>query len=348
MSTVLIHPPFDGVPSGGHTYNRHLLQQAQTNGYPLRSLPCSVDQAIDSDAQRIHVAPDEWVLVDSLLAFETRCLANLPGSVTPGLLLHYLPSTNPQLDAASRDELRRCEDRVIGTMRTVIATGRNMQALLQKRYRDTLVGLCEPGVSSVFAPPVTVDRKPNNEINLLTVANYTPAKGYEHLLKILARLQDRNWHWYWVGEDLTYPRHSEALLTTAQRFGIAQRIHRPRVPDQAALADLMKTMDIFIAASQYESYGMALAESLASGLAAVTTQVGEAVRMIEQGRNGFYVPVGDYDTFTRYLQQLLENPQQLQAFKAAARATQARTWAQTLDDFASACAQVGVSVGLVS
>ncbi len=339
MSTLLIHPPFDGPPSGGHTYNRCIIEQAEHRGYPLQSVPLSTNCFTSSNLGNISRTPDQLVIIDSLLAFSPEQLPNLPHTARLGLLLHYLPSTNPQIDEKGRTASRRLENRVIDSMQFIICTGKTMRELLQHRYPDKLIRLCEPGVSSVFKT-TTIEKpsaKSGVEIQLITVANYVPAKGYEFLLEILNNLQDRNWQWYWVGEDVTDPPHSETLLSRVDHLGLAKRIFRPQVPNQAALAKLMAKMDIFLSASYFESYGMAMAEAVASGLAVITTQVGEASRLIDHGRNGFLVPLGQCDVYTQHLAELIDAPERLAAIKSKVRETRSRTWAQSFDDFASTC-----------
>ena len=348
MSTLLIHPPFDGPPSGGHTYNHCIIEQAGQTGYPLQPVPVSPDRFTTSNLRNISQAPDALILIDSLLAFTPGHFPNWPQTARLGLLLHYLPSANPQLDEIRRIESRRIEDRVITAMQLIICTGESMQELLQRRYPDKTVRLCEPGVSSVFNTACfeIPGAKPGSEIQLITVANYVPAKGYEFLLKILTDLQDRNWQWHWVGEDITQPPHSETLLAQVNRLGLDNRIHRPVIANQGALAELMAKTDIMLSASHFESYGMAIAEAVASGLAVISTQVGEASRLIDQGQNGYVVPLGKYDVYTQLLAGLIDRPERLATFKSKARAMPTRTWAHSFDDFALAC-QVGKKMGAV-
>jgi glycosyltransferase involved in cell wall biosynthesis len=64
-------------------------------------------------------------------------------------------------------------------------------------------------------------------------------------------------------------------------------------PSYSELPAAYNSFDIFVQTSLYESFGLALIEAMACGLPVVTTSVGIAQEIIEDGKNGFIVPVGD-------------------------------------------------------
>ncbi|MCK7574561.1 MAG: glycosyltransferase [Chromatiales bacterium] len=64
-------------------------------------------------------------------------------------------------------------------------------------------------------------------------------------------------------------------------------------------------MDVFVSASLFESYGMALAEAVAAGLPTVTTDVGEAARIVRHQKTGLVAPVGEPEQYLVLLRQLL-------------------------------------------
>ncbi len=76
-----------------------------------------------------------------------------------------------------------------------------------------------------------------------------------------------------------------AMRRRAEERGVASRVHFAGVVDDAA--PLYAASDMFIFPSLYESYGMVVAEALASGLPVLATPVGCAADLVTDGVNGY-------------------------------------------------------------
>lgn len=85
--------------------------------------------------------------------------------------------------------------------------------------------------------------------------------------------------------------------------------------------DLLRCFDLFVLNSHTEGLSYALLEAMASGLPVVATAVGAAVRLVQQGRQGFLVNSGDTVALAMTLRTLLENPAMLQPMGEEARKT---------------------------
>ncbi len=339
MRITFIHPPYDATPSGGNTYNKQIIEQAQRVDYPLVSLPLLARQFEMGLVNQFGVDKPDLILWDSLLILELKALPEVSQHTQQALLLHYLPSTNPLLDELAQSIARQKENRIISHADFLITTGQTLQQQLENRYPEKLVRLCEPGIDPVFLK--LHSNVPQGEtgggMNLLTVANWVPAKGYLDLVEILSLLRDRKWTWHWVGDDRIDTDHTQLVLSKADHLGLADRIQIHRILHGRRLAELMNTIDIFVSASHFESYGMALAEAAAKGLPIITTRVGESARLIQQGQSGYIVPVGDLNALANRLAELMDNPDRLASFKQRAQANQPRTWTQAFSDFKLAC-----------
>ena len=80
-------------------------------------------------------------------------------------------------------------------------------------------------------------------------------------------------------------------------------------------------MDVLVAPSIWpENRPFVVHEALASGVPAVVSAAGGMVEGIEHGVTGLVVPPGDPAALQAALQDLVDNPQQLHAFRAALRA----------------------------
>ena len=77
--------------------------------------------------------------------------------------------------------------------------------------------------------------------------------------------------------------------------------------------------DIFIHTSEVEGFPNSIMEAMAVGLPVVTTKVGDVNFLIEDGNEGFAVPLDDFDEFYERLNYLIKNEAQRLRMGAAAR-----------------------------
>ena len=92
------------------------------------------------------------------------------------------------------------------------------------------------------------------------------------------------------------------LRDLARELGIASRTIflgiRRDVPD------LLPGLDVACLSSVYEGVPITLIEAMAAGLPVVATDCGSVRDMVEDGEQGFVVPVGDVENFADRLQRL--------------------------------------------
>jgi glycosyltransferase involved in cell wall biosynthesis len=71
---------------------------------------------------------------------------------------------------------------------------------------------------------------------------------------------------------------------------------------------LLCAMDVFVSASETESFGLVIAEAMAAGTAVVATETEGAKEVIENQKTGILVPIGDVNRIANAIITLLENP----------------------------------------
>lgn len=341
MSVILIHPPVNQVAvTGGNIYNAHVLQQADTNNFPLVSFPLNYRHAVNLDGIPRASSSEHLLLWDSLfislLAQQGKSFNSIEA-----LLLHYLPSENPMLSAFARDRLRTNEENAISRVDGLIATGVKLMNRIKTRWPDKRVFLCEPGIAKPF-----LRRKAHlgwfktpHRLQLLTVANITPAKGHMALANILSTLPTNCWHWHLVGHTASDRRCFYQLRKTIDRSKIGNQVTFHGLLKPNRLAHLMDKMDIYLSTSRFESYGMAVAEAVAKGLPVVTIRAGENDRLVIHNKNGFVVEQGEYKRFRRYLTKLITNRRLYRNFRQQQRVEKLR-WEDTFSCFRRACESI--------
>ena len=71
--------------------------------------------------------------------------------------------------------------------------------------------------------------------------------------------------------------------------------------------NIFKTSDIFVLPSYAEGLPVAMLEAMAAGLPIIATPVGAIPEIIEDGKNGFLIKIGDYDALVDRILQLAQN-----------------------------------------
>jgi glycosyltransferase involved in cell wall biosynthesis len=80
----------------------------------------------------------------------------------------------------------------------------------------------------------------------------------------------------------------DSMRTLAQELGVGQRVHLLGDQPREILAQVMAAGDVLVVSSQAEGGGpRVVLEALGSGLPVVTTMVGEVMRSVAAGRNGW-------------------------------------------------------------
>ncbi len=93
------------------------------------------------------------------------------------------------------------------------------------------------------------------------------------------------------------------LENLASQLRIESRVHFLGWLDDAE--KLLLALDVFVSASETESFGLAIAEAMAAGRAVVATETDGAREVVEDQRTGLLVPIGDVERLAESIMLLL-------------------------------------------
>jgi glycosyltransferase involved in cell wall biosynthesis len=82
---------------------------------------------------------------------------------------------------------------------------------------------------------------------------------------------------------------------------------------------ILKVSDIVVISSDHEGFPNVALEAMAARLPVVTTRVGDAPAIVEEGKTGFVVPVGDVEAMSARIVELARAPSLRNTFGAAGR-----------------------------
>jgi glycosyltransferase involved in cell wall biosynthesis/GT2 family glycosyltransferase len=190
------------------------------------------------------------------------------------------------------------ENRLIGEARYLLANSRTIlddieteHGLRIDRSRATVV---PHGVGDLAGEIAAPPRAPG--VNLLFVGRLEPRKGADALLAILPDLLAAAPDLVVdiVGED-DIPVGEETLRRQfeAQHADLLARVRFHGAAPRETLLARYAASDIFIAPSQYESFGLVFIEAMCFGKPVVAFGVGGALEIVTDGETGLLAPPGD-------------------------------------------------------
>ncbi|MBX3100911.1 MAG: N-acetyl-alpha-D-glucosaminyl L-malate synthase BshA [Bacteroidetes bacterium] len=156
---------------------------------------------------------------------------------------------------------------------------------------------------------------PNGQTRILMhVSNFRPIKRIHDIIDMFVELRKRlPAKLILVGDGPDYP-------------GIARRIKDEFLQcdilllgKQEAVEDILPAADLFVVASEHESFGLSALEAMACGVPVLATRAGGLPEVIEPGRSGELVAVGDVPDMVRQAEHMLAQDSRLLMYKAKAR-----------------------------
>jgi glycosyltransferase involved in cell wall biosynthesis len=110
-----------------------------------------------------------------------------------------------------------------------------------------------------------------------------------------------------------------ALESRAAARGVAAQVRFEGLVPRDRIGDYFAASDVFVHAAELEAAGNVVLEALASGAVAVVTDSGGPGEYVQDGVNGFVIPVGDDGALTLRLEALLSNRALRDKLASAAR-----------------------------
>lgn len=156
---------------------------------------------------------------------------------------------------------------------------------------------------------------------VVIVANLRPIKRIDTAVEMLARVQaTSDAHLLVVGEDRPANGRDSLqaeLQEQARRLGVSDKLHfLGKMPDPTPIVAMS---DVCVLCSESEGLSNTVIEYMLAGKPIVCTDVGGNAELIEEGRTGYLVPVGDVDALTRAVADLLTTKERALSFGERAR-----------------------------
>jgi glycosyltransferase involved in cell wall biosynthesis len=342
-SVVLVVPGRLDARTGGSIYDRRIVEGLRQRAWHVEVLeldasfpyPTAPARA-QADAALAAIAAGSIVVVDSL------ALGAMPDLITREAervcivaLVHQPLAAAAGLDSATIARFQEAERRAFGAAALVIVTGSvTLDLIAPYSVAADRVVIVEPGTDPA---PLARGSSAPSPLQLLSVATVHPGKGHELLLEALAAIPCRTWHLTCAGSLTRNPVTADRLRQMVASLGLGGHVSFVGDLDRHELEACYDAADVFVLATQQETYGMAVAEALAYGLPVVATTTG-AIPDLVGDTAGLLVPVRDKPALVDALSRVLEDaPLRARLAEGARRARQRLpTWERASDRMSDA------------
>lgn len=131
------------------------------------------------------------------------------------------------------------------------------------------------------------------------IANFAPFKRHEDFLRMAAEMikARQNLEFWIVGEDTQGTGRKEALEQLARDLKVDSYVrflgHRSDIPD------ILRQLHVLVVPSAFEPFGRVVIEAMACGRPVIGSRDGGIPEIIEAGKTGYLVPVGDCHGFAQ-------------------------------------------------
>ncbi len=139
------------------------------------------------------------------------------------------------------------------------------------------------------------------------VGELTPLKGQAEFLRAASVVASRYRNAYFIiaGTDHSQTQTNKASLQELiDQLGLSNRVRT--VSWVKDISQIYCALDVFVSASQTESFGLAIAEAMACATAVIATETGGAKELI-QPQTGLLVPIGDIEKLSEAMLSLLSD-----------------------------------------
>ena len=184
----------------------------------------------------------------------------------------------------------------------VIATGVTVPAIRERT--DCEVTTINPGADTeLFSPEGP--KIPTNGPTVLFVGRFVPAKNITLLLEAFSEVLNEipDAELVLVGEGPL----EEKIASKIESLGISRSVRMLGYVENEELPRYYRGADLFALTSRHESFGMVLLEAMSCGTPVVSSRVGAAPEIIDDGANGLLYTEGNRGELIASLERILRD-----------------------------------------
>jgi len=225
----------------------------------------------------------------------TAHLGDVPGGTpekTGGWFRFVFPFTRPIWRSAS----------------AIVAVSEFTRGLALKQYNEE-IRVIPNGVDLATPDPQGICVNPTPRI--VFAGRFMTQKAPVQIVRVLKELKDLSWECVMIGDGPLMEQVKGEIYDS----GLEDRFKLTGWVEPHQVLDLFEKSDILFMPSLSEGLPVVGVQALSKGLAIVASQIGGFLDLVDQGKNGYMVEVGDTDQFAARLRELLLDREKLLAFR---------------------------------
>jgi glycosyltransferase involved in cell wall biosynthesis len=314
---IFAYPGDLNTLTGGYLYDKQVIEGLRKCGWKVQTLSLDPGFPMVSDAVKAQtIATLAGCASDHLLVVDGLALGALGHHIDPltksrpyMALVHHPLALESGLSPQAAKALHQSEQLALAHAQRIVVTSPITAQTLTEQFEvpRARIHVVIPGIDQ----PKTVmrSRRPpeNRALELLSVGALVPRKGFEDLVKALARIGPGNWRLTIVGDPTRSPPTTQSLKSLIKASNLDASIELVGAVAPERLRLYYQNADLFVLASHYEGYGMAYAEALAWGLPVIGTNAG-AVSQTVPAQAGILVNPHDTAALADALKRVMSDP----------------------------------------
>jgi len=269
--------------------------------FGLRSFSISKSILNSEDIDIIHhFLPVQYPRIVSFLSLDRSIMEKYPFIVGPISFPTYWPRKGFEqlLDFLSKPFFKRC----LKEADAIIVQTKNTQKLVKSIIPSKSVTIIPPAVDT---NTFKIIDSPTDKLEILSVGNLLPQKGTEYLIRAIPYVkkdfQDIVLRIVGTGPYEQYLRKLSISLNLSHNVVFEGYVTREK------LVKLYNKATVFCSPSLVEPFGVVMLEAMACGKPIVATKTEGATEIIQNGKEGFLVDIGNPKSIADALLTLLHN-----------------------------------------
>lgn len=196
--------------------------------------------------------------------------------------------------------------------RYVLVVSSHLIDLFQKEANKEVLGVVPDGVDCDLYYPALAEE---HRDGIGATFRWANTKGPEMAIQVIQELNKR------------YPDVPKYSFGNGRKPDGFERVNYTRLPSVRQACEIYSRSLIWIMTSRLEGFGMSVLEAMACGCVVVSTDSGGPRDVIEDGVNGYLVPVGDVEAMIERISHLIDDDKLRSQMSTAAIETAHRfTW----------------------
>jgi glycosyltransferase involved in cell wall biosynthesis len=206
----------------------------------------------------------------------------------------------------SAEKLARKDDELRLATRIIVASTFTSQTLTESPC-NAKIDIVPYGAPQSLSGEIT---KPSGRLKVLFAGSLGQRKGLSYLFAAVEKLQS--------AVDLTLIGRKTADGCVPLDLAVRKYRWLPTLTHHVVLRE-MQAHDVLVLPSLFEGFGLVILEAMAQGTPVITTDHTAGPDIIEQGVDGFIVPIRSTDAIAEKLELLAHDTEQLMSMKRAAQ-----------------------------